>query len=100
MMVSFDITSLFAKVPVPEAPNIIKEKLCTDSSPSDRTNLSLPTRMDLLRMCLESTYFIHEDMYYHQSEGAAMGSPLSPIIANIFMEYIIALDSTSKKPSL
>ncbi len=51
MMISFDITSLFTKVPVPETLNIIKEKLSTDSSLSDRTNFSLPTIMNHLRMC-------------------------------------------------
>ncbi len=75
-MISFDITSLFTKVPVPETLNIIKEKLSTDSSLSDRTNFSLPTIMNLLRMCL-STYFINKDSYYSQGEGAEMGSPLS-----------------------
>ncbi len=69
-MISFDVVSLFTKVPVPETLQIIKEKLTTVSSLSDRTNLSLPTIMDLLTMCLESTYFIHEDSYYRQSEGA------------------------------
>ncbi len=54
MMISFDVVSLFTKVPVPETLQIIKEKLTTDSSLSDRTNLSLPTIMYLLTMCLES----------------------------------------------
>ena len=27
-----------------------------------------------------------QGQYYQQMEGAAMGSPLSPIVANIFME--------------
>ena len=33
-----------------------------------------------------STYFRFGDGFFEQSEGAAMGSPLSPIAANIFLE--------------
>ena len=40
----------------------------------------------LLAVCLQTTYFIFEGVIYSQVEGAAMGSPVSPIMANIFME--------------
>ena len=38
---------------------------------------------------------MYNSEYYEQLEGAAMGSPVSPIVANIFMEHFeeIALDS-------
>ena len=29
-----------------------------------------------------------QDQFYEQVEGAAMGSPVSPIVANIYMEYL------------
>ena len=35
---------------------------------------------------LNSTSFVYQGQFYQQLEGAAMGSPLSPIVANIFME--------------
>ena len=40
--------------------------------------------------------------YYQQLQGAAMGSPLSPVIANIFMEHFetTALQTLSQRPSL
>ena len=37
-------------------------------------------------VCLKSTYFSFQGRFYQQLEGAAMGSPISPIIANLFME--------------
>ena len=40
----------------------------------------------LLEFCLKSTYFSYQGQHYQQLEGAAMGSPISPIVANIFME--------------
>ena len=32
------------------------------------------------------TYFIDFLAYYQQTHGAAMGSPISPLVANCFME--------------
>ena len=40
----------------------------------------------LLEFCLKSTYFTFQGRYFEQQEGAAMGSPISPIVANLYME--------------
>ena len=40
----------------------------------------------LLEFCLTNTYFLFQGKYYEQVQGAAMGSPISPLIANLFME--------------
>ena len=40
----------------------------------------------LLEFCLKSTYFIYQGQHYEQLEGAAMGSPISPIVANLYLE--------------
>ena len=40
----------------------------------------------LLEFCLKSTYFTYQGKYYEQLEGAAMGSPISPIVTNLYME--------------
>ena len=40
----------------------------------------------LLEYCYTSTYFIFRGRFYEQQEGAAMGSPISPIVANLYME--------------
>ena len=39
-------------------------------------------------------------MFYEQVEGAAMGSPVSPIVANLYMEHVEgeALRSASHPP--
>ena len=42
----------------------------------------------LLEFCLKNTYFTYQDQFYEQVEGAAMGSPVSPIVANPYMEYL------------
>ena len=33
-------------------------------------------------------YFSFQDQFYEQVEGVAMGSPVSPIIANLYMENL------------
>ena len=56
----------------------------------------------LLEFCLRSTYFIFQGQHFEQVEGAAMGSPLSPIVANLYMEHFEAraLETTPHLPSL
>ena len=39
-----------------------------------------------LEFCLKSTYFTYQRKHYEQLEGAAMGSLISPIVANLYME--------------
>ena len=48
--------------------------------------MSISQTISLLEFCLTHTYFLFQGKYYEQVQGAAMGSPISPIIANIFME--------------
>jgi hypothetical protein len=58
--------------------------------------------MELLEVCLKTTYFQVDDTFFQQKDGIAMGSSLSPIVSNIFMEHLerLALDSAQHKPSL
>ena len=48
--------------------------------------MSIPQITSLLEFCLTHTYFLFQGKYYEQVQGPAMGSPISPLIANIFME--------------
>ncbi|KAG8307891.1 hypothetical protein J6590_010325 [Homalodisca vitripennis] len=58
--------------------------------------------MELLELCTQCNYFELQGKIYHQDEGMAMGSPLSPIFANIFMEEFErkALASAQFKPKI
>ena len=41
----------------------------------------------LLEFCLKNMYFSFEGQFYEQVKGMAMGSPVSPIVVNLYMKY-------------
>ena len=102
VVASFDMASLFTKVPVSEALVVISQCLQNDATLKDRTNINVPDLCTLVELCLKSTYFQFGKSFYEQVEGAAMGSPLSPIVANIFMEDFEAraLETSPWKPMM
>ena len=86
VMTSFDVKDLFTSVPVFPAIQIVKQRLQQDTTLPQRTSMSIPQITSLLEFCLTNTYFLLQGKYYVQVQGAATGSPLSPLIANIFTE--------------
>ena len=85
---SYDVSAMFTSVPVDPAINIIKDVLEKDHTLKERTVLAVSDIILLLEFCLKNTYFSFQDQFYEQVEGAAMGSPASPIVVNLYMEYL------------
>ena len=85
-MVSYDVEALFTSVPLEESISIIEKLLEEDKDLHQRTAMSVNQIICLLKFCLNTTYFTFQGKMYEQVRGAAMGSPLSPIVANLFME--------------
>ena len=82
-LVSFDVISLFTSIPLQLALQ------CTETAIQQSTDaLPLPTEdiMDLLNLCLTSTYFQYNGKHYKQLHGTAMGSPVSVVVAEIVMQ--------------
>ena len=86
ILVSFDVKSLFTSIPVEESIRICETKLREDAKLSERTPMEVETIVKLLRFCLTNTSFLFQGKHYQQLDGVAMGSPVSPVIADIFME--------------
>ena len=88
VMVSFDLESLFTNVPIEGAVKAALCKLENDPGLADRINLTPTQIADLLNFVLRSTYFQYNGSIYNyeQKDGAAMGSPVSTVIANLYME--------------
>ena len=41
-----------------------------------------------MKFIVTTTYFSFRGVIYQQKFGAAMGSPVSPLLANFFMEWL------------
>ena len=77
-MVSFDVVSLFTKVPLKEALKHISDVLTTDETLEEWTTIPPDAICQLTELCLIATYFMFEDQFFEQVDGAAMGSPSHP----------------------
>ena len=85
-MCSFDIVSLFTNIPLKETIDIVLNSLYRDpqiSPPSQPENLL----RKLLLKATSEVEFSFDGTMYRQVDGVAMGSPLGPILANIFVGY-------------
>ena len=87
-IVSFDIISLYTSIPIKQCLSSVHSILLEDTDLQSRTNLSPPDLIRGLEICLRSTYFTFKGALYHQTEGVAMGSPVSPIVATLFMHHL------------
>ena len=85
---SYDVSALFTSVPIDPALNIIEDLLDKDNTLKERTVMEVRDIILLLEFCLKNTYLSFQGQFYEQVEGAAMGSPVSPIVANLYMEYL------------
>ncbi|XP_013411770.1 uncharacterized protein LOC106174656 [Lingula anatina] len=99
-LVSFDVSALFTSVPCDEVVGMCVNRCQKDTTWASRTALTPEDMGELLAMTLDTTYFQYKGKFYQQTYGAAMGSPLSPVIANIFMEEfeMKALQTTPNPP--
>ena len=96
-MCSFDVTSLFTNVPLEETVDIIEFLI-------SKLNINIPIPSDyftsLLRLCTKNVQFSFDHKYFTQIDDVAMGSPLGPVLANIFLGYLekYVLNRTSSEP--
>ena len=87
-LVSFDVKNLFTMVPIDDSLRIIHDRLIVDDTLDERTTFTIDEICELTNLCLRSTFFRFNDCYYEQKDGTAMGSPLPPVVAKIFMEEL------------
>jgi hypothetical protein len=88
IIVSLDMVSLFTDVLVTDYLKLLNQHFQEDV-------------LALFRHVLTSTYFCFDGQYYEQTDGVAMGSPLSLVIADFFMEESErrAIERATHKPA-
>ena len=84
-MASFDIDSLFTNVPLDETIDISVKKLF--GRKKKYNGFSRENFKKLLSFAVKNSFFLFNGTYYEQVDGVAMGSPLGPTLANIFLCY-------------
>ena len=80
--ISYDVESLFTNVPLTETIDLAIDLIFTNNPtfPINKKDLK-----QLFMIATAQTHFLFDGKYYDQTDGVAMGSPLAPILANIFM---------------
>ena len=93
---SFDVSSLFTNVPLNETIKICLKTLYgkSNSRPVIPKNLFV----ELMKNATSSVEFTFNNTMYMQTDRLAMGSPLGPALANIFVGYYEKLFSQTQKP--
>jgi hypothetical protein len=82
---------------VEEVLQVITNRLSTDPSFPECSLLQVEDMMELLDICLTTTYFLFEDKFNQQKQTVAMGN--SPVVSNVLMEHFeeMALDTAGPK---
>ena len=83
-MVSFDVCSLFTNIPLNETIDLAVDLIFEKHKSLKATRGEL---RELFEFSTSKTNFIFQGVIYDQIDGIAMGSPLAPILANLFMGY-------------
>jgi hypothetical protein len=101
-LINFSAVSLFTNVPVDIALLVISNKLHNDDTLAGRFVLQVKVIMELLEICLRTTYFQVDNKFFQHEDGMAVVSSLSHIVSSVFMEHFekLALDLAQYKPSL
>ena len=85
-LVSFDIVSLFTNIPLDETVSI-----CADFLYRGPSTIALPfpeeVFIELMEIATKSVSFSFNEILYCQIEGVSKGSPLGPILDNIFVGF-------------
>ena len=83
ILCSFDICSLFTNVPLAETIEICTKTLYKRSPPYSTKHVFI----ELMKTATTSDEFSINNIMFRQIDGVAMGSPLGPALANIFVGY-------------
>ena len=83
-MVSFDVVNLFTNIPLDETIDLAIDRIFKHHKNIKMTKIQM---RKLFVFATKQTHFVYNGQYYDQIDGVAMGSPLGPKLANLFMGH-------------
>ena len=101
-LVSYDVTALFTNVPLDQTIHLLMDKAFDDNWFNNIHNLDITKDdlIELLSVATKNQLFQLNGKLYEQIDGVAMGSPLGPLMANVFMCSVEEkLERENKLPS-
>ena len=102
LLVSYDVSSLFTNAPVDETIRILVDKAFEREWFNTKYHLHLKRSelTTLLNLAVKNQLFQLDGQLYERVDGVGMGSPLGPLMANVFMCSIEKdLEEAGKMPS-
>ena len=86
-MISFDVKSLFTNVPLDKTIDYILKKVYNEKK--IQTNIPKTVLKELLYLCAKQLHSTLNNSIYIQCDSVPMGSPLGPLLVNIFMTSLV-----------
>ena len=83
-LVAFDVESLFTNIPLEECIDLAVNYISEGNPDLKLTESELRS---LFTVATAQTHFLFNGSFYDQIDGVAMGSPLAPVLANLFMGH-------------
>ena len=83
-IISFDVVSLYTNIPLKQTIELAVNTILRNE-PNFKIKKEELTR--LFYFATAETHFLFEGKIYDQTDGVAMGSPLAPVLANLFMGH-------------
>ena len=81
-MISFEIEDLYGNITINETLNIIKSKLLKNN------NIQITHQMlSFLKAVISHNHFMLQQKIYQPAQGISMGSLISSLIAEIFLQH-------------
>ena len=83
-LISYDVSSLFTNIPLDETVEIAVNKIL-----KNRQDVKIAKRKLTKHFLFATaqTHIMFNGNFYDQIDGVAMGSPLAPVLANLFMGF-------------
>ena len=82
-LTSFDITNMYTNIPISETIDIIKENLTKTNTSTEQINEII----EVLKVITKQNYFTFENKFWSQEDGLPMGSPISSLLAEIYLQH-------------